>query len=71
MNHSCDTNAYFPLLSRSANEMSYKAIALRDIVAGKGEQRYFIHVAVASDMDTTLRLDVLSSCRSDLRLCSV
>ena len=34
MNHSCDPNAYFPLLYRSESEMYYRAIALRDIDAG-------------------------------------
>ena len=34
MNHSCDANAYFPLVSRSAGTMAYDAIAHRDIVVG-------------------------------------
>uniref|UniRef100_A0A7S2M487 Histone-lysine N-methyltransferase n=1 Tax=Skeletonema marinoi TaxID=267567 RepID=A0A7S2M487_9STRA len=34
MNHSCDANAYFPLLYRTPTEMCYQAIALRDINVG-------------------------------------
>ncbi|KAL7538014.1 hypothetical protein ACHAWF_005965 [Thalassiosira exigua] len=35
MNHSCEANAYFPLLHRTSTEMYYQAIALRDIEAGE------------------------------------
>jgi hypothetical protein len=34
MNHSCDPNAYFPLLHRTESELCYQAIALRDIDVG-------------------------------------
>lgn len=34
MNHSCQANAYFPLLYRTSTEMCYQAIALCDIDAG-------------------------------------
>ena len=34
MNHSCSPNAYFPLISRTPTEMSYQAIAIRDIATG-------------------------------------
>jgi hypothetical protein len=34
MNHSCDANAYFPLLYRTETEMFYQATALRDIDVG-------------------------------------
>jgi SET domain-containing protein len=34
MNHSCQANAYFPLLYRTPNEMCYQALALCDIDAG-------------------------------------
>jgi len=34
MNHSCDANAYFPLVTRNPGLMSYDAIAIHDIFAG-------------------------------------
>ncbi len=34
MNHSCQANAYFPLLYRTSTDMCYQAIALSDIDAG-------------------------------------
>lgn len=34
MNHSCEANAYFPLLHRTESELCYQALALRDIDEG-------------------------------------